>query len=76
VFARVSEELFHHAHYWASRHQGIFNERDQALLSQSFQLLEEFNVATEGLCFEKRSELMEKAKSYDIHHYMQHLKRF
>jgi len=76
VFARVSEQLFHHAHYWASRHQGAFNERDQALLSQSFQLLEEFNVATEGLCFEKRSELMEKAKSYDIHHYMQNLKRF
>lgn len=75
VFAKVSEQLFHHAHYWASRHKGTFNQRDSALLSQSFQLFEEFNVATESLCYEKRYELMEKAKQYDIFDYMEHLTR-
>lgn len=73
VFAKVSEQLFHHAHYWASRHKGFFNRRDSALLSQSFQLFEEFNVATESLCSEKKDELMSKAREYDIFDYMEQL---
>lgn len=73
VFAKVAEQLFHHAHYWGSRHHGFFNRRDSALLSQSFQLFQEFNVATESLCSEKRSELMEKAREYDIFNYMEKL---
>jgi len=73
VFAKVAEQLFHHAHYWASKHKGFFNQRDSALLSQSFQLFEEFNVATEGLCSEKKSELMLKAREYDIFNYMEQL---
>ncbi|MDV6315155.1 TPR end-of-group domain-containing protein [Idiomarina sp. HP20-50] len=76
VFAKVSEQLFHHAHYWASKHKGNFNQRDSALLSQSFQLFEEFNVSTESLCFEKKRELMEKAKEYDIFDYMEQLAKY
>lgn len=73
VFAKVSEQLFHHAHYWASKHEGFFNKRDSAILSQSFQLFEEFNVATESLCNEKKDELMSKAREYDIFNYMEQL---
>jgi len=73
VFAKVAEQLFHHAHYWGSQHHGFFNQRDSALLQQSFQLFQEFHVATESLCSEKRNELMAKAKEYDIFNYMEKL---
>jgi len=73
VFAKVSEQLFHHAHYWGNQHHGFFNERDSALLSQSFQLFQEFNIAIETLSREKREELIQKAKAYDIFNYMEQL---